>query len=110
MTNPRAPVIIKLHPERKEYIRKENEFLRAIGLCVNTWAFVDREIYRLFRFGLHRLGFPQPAKAASILYYNQATLDRHLRLADDMLEQVLTAEEHKNGWRPLQKKVKEAGL
>jgi hypothetical protein len=110
MANPKPPVIIKLHPERKDYIRRENEFLRAIGLCVNTWAFVDREIYRLFRFGLHRLGFSQPAKAASILYYKQATLDRHLQLADDMLEQVLTEEEYKNEWRPLQKKVKDAGL
>jgi hypothetical protein len=110
MADPKSPVIIKLHPDRKEYIRAENEFLRAIGLCVNTWSFVDRELYRIFRFGLSRFGLASASKAASILYYKQTTLDRHIQLANDMLEHVLATGEFKNEWRPLQKKLRGAAL
>jgi hypothetical protein len=74
MTEPKPPVIIKLHPDRKDYIRNENEFLRAVGLCVNTWAFVDREIYRIFRFGLRRFGLKNPTQLASMLYYKQTVI------------------------------------
>jgi hypothetical protein len=110
MADTKKPVIIKLHPDRKDYIRAENEFFRAIGLCVNTWSFVDRELYRIFRFGLHRFGLVASSKAASILYYKQTTLDRHIQMADDILEHVLRNHEYQSEWRPLQKKIRSAAL
>lgn len=109
MTDPKRPVIVKLHPDRKDYIRAENEFLRVIGLCVNTWSFVDRELYRIFRFGLSWFGLASVSKAASILYYKKTTLDRHIQLANDMLEQVIAPDEYKS-WRLLQKKIRDAAL
>lgn len=110
MVDAKKPVIIKLHPDRKDYIRAENEFLRAIGLCVNTWSFVDRELYRIFRFGLHQFGIAAASKVASILYYKQTTLDRHIQMVDDMIEHVLSTDEYQNEWRPLQKEIRSAAL
>jgi hypothetical protein len=110
MANPKPPVIVKLHPDRTDYVRNENEFLRAVGLCVSRWAFVDRELYQIFRFGLRLFGLENPTQLASVLYFKQATLDRRIQLADDMMEQVLTPGEYQEHWRPLQKRVREGSL
>jgi hypothetical protein len=107
MADPKLPVIIKLHPPRKDYIRAENEFLRVVGLCVNTWAFVDRELYKIFRFVLNRLGIQHPTEIASMLYYKQRQLQQHIQSADDILDLVITKKEHDDEWLPLRKKLKE---
>jgi hypothetical protein len=109
MTGPKPPVVIKLPPARKDYIRAENEFLRIVGLCVNTWAFIDRELYRIFRFILHRLGIEHPSKVASILYYKQRQIQQHIQLADEMLDPtlVISKAEYNDEWRPLRKKLNE---
>jgi hypothetical protein len=39
-----TPVIIKLHPKPEEYVEAETAFLRAVGLCITQWAFVDRQL------------------------------------------------------------------
>ena len=103
MTYP--PVIVKLNPSRKEYIRAENEFLRALGLCVNRWTLVDREIYRLFRFGLQRFGMKSASQAASILYYKQRQLQQHIQLAGDLPAHVIREIEFREEWKPLSKKI-----
>jgi hypothetical protein len=109
MSGPKKSVIIKLHPERKEYVRAENEFLRVVGSCVNTWAFVDREIFRIFRFCLHRLGIDRPSKIASILYYKQRQFQQRVQLTDEMLDPslVLTVTEYDDDWLPLRKKLQD---
>jgi hypothetical protein len=76
----KEPVIIKLHPEPAEYLEAETAFLRAVGLCITRWAFVDRQLFWMFRFGLgaatHR---------AAIVYYNQQTISRRVAQADELL-------------------------
>jgi hypothetical protein len=78
-------VIIKLHPEPEEYLEAETAFLRAVGLCVTRWAFVDRQLFRLFRFAIgastHR---------AAIVYYEQNTLGQKLRQVDNLLKSCLS--------------------
>jgi hypothetical protein len=75
-----TPVIIKLHPEPEEYVEAETAFLRAVGLCITQWAFVDRQLFRLFRFGIGA-----PTHRAAIVYYGQQSLGRRLNQVDDLL-------------------------
>jgi hypothetical protein len=105
---PRKPVIIKLHPDRRDYVRAENDFLRAIGLCVNTWAFVDRELYRIFRAALRSLHPASTSKEASALYYKKRTLGQHIKMVDDKLALVLQPDQLQSEWRPLQRRIKDA--
>jgi hypothetical protein len=105
MANP--PVIVKLNPDPKEYIRAESQFLRALGLCVNRWSLVDREIYRLFRFALYRFGMKSASQAASILYYRQRQLQQHIQLAADLLVYAINDVEFREGWKPLRKEMED---
>jgi hypothetical protein len=96
-------VIIKLHPEPEEYVEAETAFLRAVGLCVTQWAFVDRQLFRLFRFGIgastHR---------AAIVYYEQNTLGQRLRQVDNLLKSSLsdrTNERYRATWKELYDRI-----
>lgn len=100
------PVIIKLHPQPEEYVEAETAFLRAVGLCITQWAFVDWQLFRLFRFGLgastHR---------AAIVYYEQQSIGRRrLNSVDELLKSAL---EHRDNeryleeWRKLQGRMKD---
>src|SRR5262245_59376600 len=79
--NEPKPVIIKLHPEPQEYVEAETAFLRAVGLCITRWAFVDRQLFRLFRFGIgastHR---------AALIYYEQHAINRRVSQVDSLLK------------------------
>jgi hypothetical protein len=67
------PVIIKLHPHPEEYVEAETAFLRAVGLCVTRWAFVDRQLFRLFRYGIGT-----STDRAAIVYYKQNSIGPRL--------------------------------
>jgi hypothetical protein len=106
MTDPK-PVIVKLHPQPEEYMDGEDAFLRAVGACVTCWAFVDRQLFRLFRFGLSA-----PTHTASLSYYGQNTIGRSISQVDILLssrfsgddgnEQHRAENEHrKAGWARL---------
>jgi hypothetical protein len=75
------PVIVKLHPEPQEYVDAETAFLRAVGLCITQWAFVDRQFFRLFRFGIGAR-----TDRAAIVYYEQHTISRRLNQVDRLLK------------------------
>jgi hypothetical protein len=49
-----SPVVIDLHPDPDT--PQAIEFYRCLGLCVATWAFIDRRLYQLFH---HAVGFEQ---------------------------------------------------
>lgn len=89
-------MIIKLNPDREEYDAAETEFLEAIGLCVTQWAFVDRQLFRLFNFGLEA----KRSRSAAI-YYRQNSLDQRLKLTTNILQHALTDLEFKKSWKPL---------
>jgi hypothetical protein len=99
------PVIIKLHPNPEEYVEAETAFLRAVGLCITQWAFVDRQLFRLFRFGIgastHR---------AAIVYYDQHSIGRRLSQVDDLLKSAFEHPDNKGyleEWQRLQVRTKE---
>ena len=100
MTDPKPPVIVKLHPLSEDYAEVETEFLRALGLCVSQWAFVDRQLFRLFRYGLQTA-----THRAATVYYKPKTLQQRIQLVTDLLEQNLPAERFKTDWKPLLKKL-----
>jgi hypothetical protein len=89
--NDKPTVIVKLHPEPEEYVDAETAFLRAVGLCVTQWAFVDRQLFRLFRFGLgtstHR---------AAIMYYDQQSIGRRLNSVDTLLKSAFEHPDNKS--------------
>jgi len=97
---PKLPVIIKAFPKRKEYRHAEERFLRALGLCVSQWAFVDRQLFRLFRLMLgaatHR---------AAVIYYTPKTLAQRVQFVDKLFEQNLSPDQYKDNWKPLLKKL-----
>ena len=64
----------------EEYEAAETEFLEAVGLCITQWAFVDRQLFRLFNFGLEA----KRSRSAAI-YYRQNSLDQRLKLTTNIL-------------------------
>jgi hypothetical protein len=92
MTDPKPPVIVKLHPQPEEFMDEQDAFLRAVGACVTSWAFVDRQLFRLFRFSLGA-----PTTTAALLYYGQNTIGRSLGQVDLLLtSHFLENEDKKN--------------
>jgi hypothetical protein len=92
-------VIVKLHPDPEEYLAAETAFLRAIGLCVTQWAFVDRQLFRLFRFGIGA-----STHLAALVYYEQNTLGQRLRQVHNLLKSQLSnkgSEQHKLRWQTI---------
>lgn len=98
--SPKPPVIIKLHPNLEEYHEAEVKFFYTLGTCVSRWAFVDRQLYRLFLFALKA-----DALRSAILYYKQKTLHQRLQYVDDLLEQTVTTEDFEYVWRPLRNRL-----
>ena len=97
---PKPPVIIKAFPPPEEYREAENEFLRALGLCVSQWAFVDRQLFRLFRFGLQAA-----THRAALIYYTPKTLSQRVQSVDRLFEQNLPADQYEADWKPLCKRL-----
>jgi hypothetical protein len=91
MSEDNAPHIIKLHPDPEEYEEAETAFLRAVGVCITQWAFVDRFLFRLFRQGVGA-----PTHRAAIVYYDQHSINSHFRQVDALLKGLLEADEHEN--------------
>jgi hypothetical protein len=99
------PVIVKLHPQAEEFVEAETAFLRAVGLCITRWAFVDRQLFRLFRIGIgastHR---------AAILYYDQQTISRRLSQVDALLKSAFAdaqQKEYEAEWKRLRDRMNE---
>lgn len=97
------PRIVKLNPDPEEYEEAETAFLRAVGICITQWAFVDRFLFRLFKQGVgastHR---------AAIVFYDQHSINSHFRQVDALLKGLLEAEEHANLrelWKELREKI-----
>jgi hypothetical protein len=101
----KEPVIVKLHPEPQEYVESETAFLRAVGLCITQWAFVDRFLFRLFRRGIGA-----PTHRAAIVYYDQHTISQRLRQVDALLKELLEGEAHeelRDWWNTLRDQINE---
>src|SRR5690348_14756689 len=99
------PVIVKLHPEPEEYVEAETAFLRAVGLCITRWAFVDRMLFRLFK---QRIG--APTHRAAIVYYDQHSINSHFRQVDALLKDLLEGAEYENLrelWKELREEITE---
>jgi hypothetical protein len=101
------PVIVKLHPEPEEYVESETAFLRAVGLCITQWAFVDRQLFRLFRCGIgaatHR---------AALVYYDQHSMNQRFRQVDSLLNELFegegeTLDELRTWWGEICEKIRE---
>lgn len=102
MTDPK-PVVIKLNPGPEEYLEAETAFLRAVGACVTCWAFVDRQLFRLYRLALGA-----PTHTAAIVYFGQNTIGQRLHQVDTLLKVSFSQpryEKFKEPWHKLYKKV-----
>jgi len=95
------PVIIKMNPDPEEYDEAETAFLRAVGLCITQWAFVDRMLFRLFKQGVGA-----PTHRAAIVFYDQHSINSHFRVVDALLKGLLAEAEYKD-LRELWKDVRE---
>jgi hypothetical protein len=99
----KKPVIVKLHPEPEEYVEAETAFLRAVGLCVTQWAFIDRLLFRLFKQGIGA-----PTHRAAVAYYDQHSINSHLRQVDALMKGLLAdpeGEELRLLWKELRDKL-----
>ena len=97
------PVIIsaRADPDRPEAI----EFFRRLGMCIASWAFVDRSLYQIFH---HTVGLEQ--KQSALFYYGDKTFGRRLDLVDRALKVELPSQEFTDEWRPLWKKTRQLSL
>jgi hypothetical protein len=92
-------VVIKLHPDLEEYKDAEVKFFYTLGTGVSRWAFIDRQLYRLFRLALNgdRL-------RSAVLYYKEKTLYRRVQYVDDLLEHLVDRKALTT-WRKLRKRL-----
>ncbi|MDU6750387.1 MAG: hypothetical protein E6447_22290 [Bradyrhizobium sp.] len=93
--------IVKLNPEPEEYVEAETAFLRAIGLCITQWAFIDRMLFRLFKQGIGA-----PTHRAAIVFYDQHSINSHFRQVDALFRGLLEDKEY-NDLRELWKELRE---
>ena len=93
-------VIISAHadPDRPEAI----EFFRRLGMCIVSWAIVDRSLYQIFH---HAVGLEQ--KQSALFYYGDKTFGRRLGLVDRALKVELPPQEFFDEWRPLFNKTRD---
>ena len=98
-------VVIRLHPQPEEYVEAETAFLRAVGLCVTRWAFVDRQLFRLFKFGIgastHR---------AALLYYDQNMIGRRAGQINNLLKSAFEGPDNENWlrkWESLHQRLRD---
>jgi hypothetical protein len=96
--NPPA-VVISLHPDPDA--PEAVEFFRWLGLCVSTWAFVDRRLYQIFH---HASGSEQVQSATQ--FYKDRSFKNRLRLADRALKSAFNTAECEAEWRPLHDEAK----
>lgn len=72
------------------------EFYRWLGLCISTWAFVDRHLYQIFH---HAVGFEQ--KQSAFFYYRTRAFNQRLQMVDGALKMFLPLAEYDGRWKPL---------
>ena len=94
MSDDAKPVVLSLHtnPDTKEAV----EFFRRLGMCLFSWAFVDRRLYQIFH---HATGFDQ--KQSAFIFYRNRAFNTRLRLVDDAAKMFLTGDQYKEEWKPL---------
>lgn len=98
-------VTVKLHPEAEEFQEAETAFLRAVGLCITQWAFIDRFLFRLFRRGLGAATY-----RAAIVYYENHGMSQKIRLVDSLLRELFEGDAHaelREWWKNLREQINE---
>ena len=80
-------------------------FFYGLGKCIDRWAYVDRQLYLIFRLVLKL----EPDQA-SFLFYRVPTFNQRLNLVDDALRTVLDRKEFETMWLPLSYKIKGLSL
>ena len=95
----KPPVVLKpaLESEGEESIA----FFYTLGICLNRWAYVDRQLYFIGRL-IHKL---EPAQM-SFLFYRIPTFAERLAFVDDSLRTVLRKEEYEKEWLPTRNKIR----
>ena len=81
------------------------QFSNSVRVCVTQWAFVDRQLFRLFRFGIgastHR---------AAILYYDQNTIGRRAGQINNLLRSAFEGLGNENwlkAWESLHQRLRD---
>jgi hypothetical protein len=88
------PVVISLHGNLNS--SEAIEFYRWIGICVGTWAYIDRRLYQIFH---HAVKLDQ--KQSAFMYYRNRAFNQRLRMVDDAVKMTLSKDEFNREWRPL---------
>jgi len=80
-------------------------FFYGIGRCIDRWAYVDRQLYLVFRLVLKL----DPTQA-SLLFYRVPTFGQRLNLVEDALRAVFDRKELEKTWIPLAYKIRGLSL
>jgi hypothetical protein len=88
------PVIIKAYADPNA--EEAKEFFRQLGMCVGTWAFIDRRLYQIFH---HARGMEQQQSA--LKFYSKRAFGRRLEMTDDALKALLPKETYDSEWKPI---------
>jgi hypothetical protein len=84
-----AIFMLKGDPDDPEAI----EFFRRLGMCICSWAFIDRRMYQIFH---HATGLKQQQSA--LFFYLQRAFNSRLRLVDDALRVFLPPHQFQSEW------------
>lgn len=93
MDEPIPPVILTLYPDPDEPALRE--FFSTLGMCITSWAFVDRRLYEIFR-----CAFGGTEHQSGLLYYRLRGFRQKLGLVNDTLRTNLPPETFKKHWQP----------
>jgi hypothetical protein len=76
------------------------EFYRWLGICISSWAFVDRRLYQIFH---HATGFE--VHQSALVYYGNRQFNARLRMTDKAAKMFLPQDIFEGEWRPLNKET-----
>lgn len=94
---PKPPVIIAAFPSPTE--PEMVDFFSTLGNAVNRWAYVDRQLFRLFRFGMR-----MDNRQAAVIYYEERAFNRRLARVGTVLKSILPIERYSE-WKALAKEL-----
>lgn len=91
-------MLLKFYPDRHE--PELVEFYTTLGMCVSSWAFIDRRLYEIFHDALK-----MDHRQSALLYYRKRAFNQRLLLVNDAVRSLVPANVFSTHWKTLHGRV-----
>jgi hypothetical protein len=94
---PSTTITLQANPNSAEAI----EFYRRLGMCIASWAYVDRHLYQIFH---HAIGFEQ--KQSAFMFYRNRGFGQRLQIVSDAVKMEASPDLFEGNWKPLHQETR----